>query len=179
MGILDIFDKNKREQSKKQNRLEKQFIVNFTIKKKVDEMVARVQSLATLGRRDESKQEYARIVNYLKHQIGLDPQNIKLKVYLATVYGWVLSPRDEVEAENYLRTIVKEHLNDKNADLTYPYYMLGHLIYFNKKDGKEALKYLDLALKAPKGNDIDEETKKEHLSLVYSEIERIKKNLTK
>jgi tetratricopeptide (TPR) repeat protein len=179
MGILDIFDKDKREQSKKQNRLEREFIVNFAIKKNVDEIIARAQSLATLGRHDEAKQEYARIVNYLKHQIKLNPKNIKLKVYLATFYGWILWPRDEVEAENYLRTIVKEHFNDENADLTFAYYMLGHLIYFNKKDGKEALKYLDLGLKAPRGNDIDEETKKEHLSLVYSEIASIKKNLTK
>ena len=136
MGILDIFDKNKREQNKSQYRQQKDFIVNFAIKKGVDEMVAKAQSLATLGRHDEAKQKYADVVNYLKHQIGLNQANIKLKTYLATFYEWTL--RDNVEAETYLKKIVEEHLNDRNADLTFPYFLLGHIIYFHRRDFREA-----------------------------------------
>jgi tetratricopeptide (TPR) repeat protein len=177
MGILDIFDKTKREQNRRQYRQEKEGVVHFIIKKQVDEMVAKAQSLTTLGRHDEAKEKYAEIVNYIKHQIRKNPNDIKLKIYLATFYEWDL--RSNVEAENYLRIIVKEHLGDENADLTFPYYLLGHIIYYHKKDAKEALKYLDLALNAPKGNDIDEETKKEHLSKVYSEIAKIEHYLKK
>jgi tetratricopeptide (TPR) repeat protein len=110
--------------------------------KKVEEELAKVNSLQALHRSQEAEAKCNHIIQFLEDTIKKNPL-FALKRMLCVVY---FNMNRWEKAEEHLRKIVAEYSKNQSENLTEVYTTIGHIEWYYKKNIPEAIKYLNLAL---------------------------------
>lgn len=143
MGLFDVFNKEKREAAKKNQQELEHGIIEFTVIKKIQELLAKGNSLIELGRHQEGSDKFNEALSVAKRAIEKNPSHSGFKYILCSIY---LEIGAYDVAEQYLQLLINEHTNDSNADLTQAYTRLGVIYWYHKKDIPNAIKCLTAAL---------------------------------
>jgi tetratricopeptide (TPR) repeat protein len=169
MGIFDFF-------KKKSPTEEEQFLVVMIMQKIsmiFEEYTSKAEALEQLGRLQEAAQKYNEAITEVQKLIDDHPNNYQYKVAFGGFVmnlGYTVDKNYFLIAENIYKKILGVHSNDKNADLTETYWKLGLIQERYYENNSNAMSYYELALKAPKGNTIQDKHKNNDLSNVYLSI---------
>lgn len=146
MGFFDFLNKEKKDAAKKNQQQMERGILEFTLIKEIQELLAKGKSLIELGRNQEGSDKFNQALSVAKRAIEKNPYHAGFKYILCSIY---LEIGAYDTAEQYLQLLIKEHANDSNADLTQACTRLGVIYWYHKKDIPHAIKYLTAALNFP------------------------------
>lgn len=172
MGIFDLFKK-----STLQDELEmQQVIIHKQIQMIFEEMTSKADALEKLGRHQEAEQIYADAINKAQSIVNKAPKDYLYKLALGEnviKLGYLVDKKYFPHAEIIFNIIVKQHSDDKNADLTQTYWRLGLIQERLHNNTVNAINFYKLAMQSPKGNRMDNKQKNYDLSAVYLSMANI------